>query len=45
MLPGSGLLTLPDGTPPGRRRAVARGSRIYVQAEPFTAWDVFDLNG
>ncbi|MFF9056799.1 hypothetical protein ACF09Z_37335 [Streptomyces erythrochromogenes] len=40
-----GLLTLPDGTPPGRRRAVARGSRIYVQAEPFTAWDVFDLNG
>ncbi|MCX5277567.1 hypothetical protein [Streptomyces virginiae] len=40
-----GLLTLPDGTAPGRRRVVGRGSRIYVQAEPFTAWDVFDLNG
>ncbi|WKD36776.1 hypothetical protein [Streptomyces xanthophaeus] len=40
-----GLLALPDGAPPGRRRAVARGSRIYVQAEPFTAWGVFDLGG
>ncbi|KAB1977572.1 hypothetical protein [Streptomyces triticiradicis] len=40
-----GLLTLPDGTPPGRRRVVGRSSRIYVQAEPFTTWDVFDLNG
>ncbi|MFF4444268.1 hypothetical protein [Streptomyces sp. NPDC001502] len=39
-----GLLTPPDGTPPGHRRAVARGSRSYVQAEPFTAWGVFDLS-
>ncbi|MET9484989.1 hypothetical protein [Streptomyces sp. NPDC006638] len=39
-----GLLTGPDGLAPGRRRAVARGSRIYVQPEPFTAWRVFDLN-
>ncbi|MFD9138505.1 hypothetical protein ACFVZA_40150 [Streptomyces bottropensis] len=39
-----GLLTLPDGHLPGRRRAVGRGSRIYVQAEPFTAWGVFDLS-
>ncbi|MFD8008683.1 hypothetical protein [Streptomyces sp. NPDC058955] len=39
-----GLLTLPDGRAPGRRRVVARGSRIYVQAEPFTAWGVFDLD-
>ncbi|MGE7386881.1 hypothetical protein ACQKM2_15505 [Streptomyces sp. NPDC004126] len=37
------LLTLPDGAIPGRRRVVGRGSRIYVQAEPFTAWGVFDL--
>ncbi|UWE09162.1 hypothetical protein [Actinacidiphila bryophytorum] len=36
-------LTLPDGSAPGLRRAVARGSRIYVQAEPFTAWGVFDI--
>ncbi|MER6449232.1 hypothetical protein [Streptomyces venezuelae] len=40
-----GLLTLPDGTLPGRRRVVGRGSRIYVQAEPFNAWGVFDLGG
>ncbi|MGP3683299.1 hypothetical protein ACTVZO_01070 [Streptomyces sp. IBSNAI002] len=40
-----GLLTLPDGLAPGRRRVVGRGSRIYVQAEPFTAWGVFDLSG
>ncbi|WP_282798206.1 hypothetical protein [Streptomyces sp. CC224B] len=40
----TGQLTLPDGSAPGRRRAVGRGSRIYVQAEPFTAWGVFDLN-
>ncbi|WP_406840863.1 hypothetical protein ACICHK_40005 [Streptomyces sp. AHU1] len=40
----TGLLTLPDGSAPGRRRLVGRGSRIYVQAEPFTAWGVFDLN-
>lgn len=38
------LLTLPDGSAPGRRRAVGRGSRIYVQAEPFTTWGVFDLS-
>ncbi|MFJ4367985.1 hypothetical protein ACIP4S_28030 [Streptomyces chartreusis] len=41
---GVGTLTLPDGTSPGRRRAVGRGSRIYVQAEPFTAWGVFDIS-
>ncbi|WP_255311687.1 hypothetical protein [Streptomyces sp. PTY087I2] len=23
---------------------VGRGSRIYVQAEPFTEWGVFDLS-
>ncbi|WP_020139584.1 hypothetical protein [Streptomyces sp. 351MFTsu5.1] len=39
-----GLLTLPHGPAPGRRRVVSRGSRIYVQAEPFTAWGVFDLS-
>ncbi|MFJ4776770.1 hypothetical protein [Streptomyces sp. NPDC088762] len=39
-----GVLTLPDGTAPGRRRVVGRGSRIYVQTEPFTAWGVFDLS-
>ncbi|MFD7028668.1 hypothetical protein ACFWAR_11610 [Streptomyces sp. NPDC059917] len=39
----SGLLTLPDGSRPGRRRVVGRGSRIYVQAQPFTTWGVFDL--
>ncbi|MFG2946468.1 hypothetical protein [Streptomyces adustus] len=39
-----GLLTLPDGAPVGRRRVVGRGSRIYVQAEPCTAWGVFDLS-
>ncbi|MGW4935161.1 hypothetical protein ACWEQH_19385 [Streptomyces sp. NPDC004166] len=39
-----GLLTLPNGPAPGRRRVVSRGSRIYVQAEPFTAWGVFDLS-
>ncbi|MET7457429.1 hypothetical protein ABZT03_37325 [Streptomyces sp. NPDC005574] len=26
-----GLLTLPDGSAPGRRRVVGRGGRIYVQ--------------
>ncbi|MGV9641138.1 hypothetical protein [Streptomyces sp. NPDC003514] len=41
---GFGLLTLPDGSLPGRRRVVGRGSRIYVQAQPFTTWAVFDLN-
>ena len=40
-----GLLTLPDGSAPGRQRVVGRGSRIYVQAEPFTTWGVFDLSG
>ncbi|MFH9202068.1 hypothetical protein ACH4KO_31475 [Streptomyces anulatus] len=39
-----GLLTLPDGSVLGRRRVVGRGSRIYVQAEPFTEWGVFDLS-
>ncbi|MEU4878147.1 hypothetical protein [Streptomyces sp. NPDC021608] len=39
-----GLLALPDGTTPGRRRVVGRGSRIYVQAEPFTAWGMLDLS-
>ena len=39
-----GLLTLPDGPVPARRRIVGRGSRIYVQAQPFTAWGVFDLS-
>jgi hypothetical protein len=39
-----GLLTLSDGSAPGRRRVVSRGSRIYVQAEPFTTWGVFDLS-
>ncbi|MFE9046227.1 hypothetical protein ACFYOG_35745 [Streptomyces sp. NPDC007818] len=39
-----GLLTLPDGHAPGRRRVVGRGSRIYVQAEPFTTWGVLDLS-
>jgi hypothetical protein len=38
------LLTLPDDSAPGRRRVVCRGSRIYVQAEPFTTWGVFDLS-
>ncbi|MFJ4898164.1 hypothetical protein [Streptomyces sp. NPDC088727] len=41
---GVGLLTLSDGPAPGRRRVVSRGSRIYVQAEPFTTWGVFDLS-
>ncbi|MER7827915.1 hypothetical protein ABTX85_35760 [Streptomyces sp. NPDC096097] len=39
-----GLLTLPDGPALGRRLVVGRGSRIYVQAEPFTRWGVFDLS-
>ncbi|MFF2231145.1 hypothetical protein [Streptomyces anulatus] len=39
-----GLLTLPDGSVVGRRRVVGRGSRIYVLAEPFTEWGVFDLS-
>lgn len=39
-----GLLTLPDGALPGRRRVVGRGSRIYVQVQPFTTWGVFDLS-
>ncbi|MFI6588157.1 hypothetical protein [Embleya sp. NPDC050493] len=41
----AGVLTLPDGPAPGRRRVVGRASRIYVQAEPFTAWGVFDIGG
>ncbi|WP_318218927.1 hypothetical protein [Streptomyces sp. SCL15-6] len=39
-----GLLTLPNGRAAGSRRVVGRGSRIYVQTEPFTAWEVFDLS-
>ncbi|MEV8001274.1 hypothetical protein AB0P10_01175 [Streptomyces parvus] len=39
-----GLLTMPDGSVVGRRRVVGRGSRIYVQAEPFIDWGVFDLS-
>ncbi|MFF8378612.1 hypothetical protein ACF07V_21080 [Streptomyces sp. NPDC015661] len=42
---GTGLLTAPDGAPLGRRRVVGRGSRVYVQTEPFTDWGVFDLSG
>ncbi|MFG3155384.1 hypothetical protein ACGF7W_25450 [Streptomyces sp. NPDC048219] len=38
------VLALPNGPAPGRRRVVSRGSRIYVQAEPFTAWGLFDLS-
>ncbi|MFJ8864202.1 hypothetical protein ACIRD6_00325 [Streptomyces sp. NPDC102473] len=41
---GAGVLALPDGAASGRRGAVGRGSRIYVQAEPRTAWGVFDLS-
>ncbi|MFF4901777.1 hypothetical protein [Streptomyces sp. NPDC001068] len=41
---GVGLLSLPEDSAPGRRRVVGRGSRIYVQAEPFTTWGVFDLS-
>ncbi|MEW2132902.1 hypothetical protein [Streptomyces sp. NPDC005435] len=40
----AGLLTLPSGPVPRHRRVVGRGSRIYVQAEPFTTWGVFDLS-
>ncbi|MFF3624900.1 hypothetical protein [Streptomyces sp. NPDC002467] len=39
-----GLLTLPHGTAQGRRRVIGRGSRIYVQAEPFTSWGMLDLS-
>ncbi|QIQ00880.1 hypothetical protein [Streptomyces liangshanensis] len=39
-----GVLTLPDGRTPGRRRVVSRGSKIYVQTKPYTTWSVFDLN-
>ncbi|MFD9050666.1 hypothetical protein [Streptomyces zaomyceticus] len=42
---GVSVLTLPGGTPSGRRRTVGRGSRIYVQVEPFTEWGVYDLSG
>ncbi|MFD7874618.1 hypothetical protein ACFV5G_10985 [Streptomyces sp. NPDC059766] len=34
-----------DGPAPGRRWVVGRGSRIYVLAEPYTVWGVFDLSG
>ncbi|UYQ65698.1 hypothetical protein [Streptomyces peucetius] len=36
-------LVRPDGSPVGRRRVVARGSRLFVQADPYTAWEVWDL--
>ncbi|MFJ8039513.1 hypothetical protein ACIRBX_03235 [Kitasatospora sp. NPDC096147] len=42
---GVGTLTGPDGSALTRRRVVSRGSRIYVQPEPFTEWGVFDLAG
>jgi hypothetical protein len=38
------VLTLPNDPAPRRRRVVSRGSRIYVQVEPFTAWGLFDLS-
>ncbi|ROQ35408.1 hypothetical protein EDD98_4465 [Streptomyces sp. PanSC19] len=41
---GTGVLTSSDGAPLGRRRVVGRGCRVYVQAEPFTEWGVFDLS-
>lgn len=38
------LLTRPDGTGPARRRrVVSRGSRLYVQEEPYAEWFVFDV--
>ncbi|MEU0391460.1 hypothetical protein ABZ208_01480 [Streptomyces sp. NPDC006208] len=39
-----GTLVRPDGSAIGRRRVVGRGPRIYVQAEPYTAWEVWDLS-
>ncbi|MEU4119879.1 hypothetical protein AB0F71_35940 [Kitasatospora sp. NPDC028055] len=39
-----GRLSLPDGPAYSRRRVVSRGSRIYVQTEPFATWGVFDLS-
>lgn len=36
-------LVRPDGSPIGKRRVLARGSRLYVQAGPFTAWEMWDL--
>ncbi|MFD8522249.1 hypothetical protein ACFV2D_19850 [Streptomyces capillispiralis] len=41
---GVSVLTLTNGPAPRRRRVVSRGSRIYVQAEPFTTWGLFDLS-
>ncbi|MFC8900210.1 hypothetical protein [Streptomyces cinereoruber] len=38
------LLTRADGGALGRRRVVARGSRVYVQEEPFAEWGVLDLS-
>ncbi|MER6614338.1 hypothetical protein [Streptomyces xantholiticus] len=32
-----------DGSTIGRQRRLARGSRLYVQAEPYTAWEMWDL--
>jgi hypothetical protein len=36
-------LVRPDGAPVGSRRVLARGPRLYVQAEPYTAWETWDL--
>ncbi|MGA5872735.1 hypothetical protein [Streptomyces cinereoruber] len=38
------LLTRADGGALGRRRVVARGSRVYVQEEPFAEWGVLYLS-
>jgi hypothetical protein len=39
-----GTLVCSDGSPVGRGRRLARGPRLYVQAEPFTAWEMWDLS-
>jgi hypothetical protein len=36
-------LTHPDGAALGRRRVICRGSRLYVQPEPFTEWLLLDI--
>lgn len=38
------VLTPPNGPALRRRRVVSRGTRIYVQAEPFISWGLFDLS-
>jgi hypothetical protein len=37
-------LVRPDGGRPGQRRTVCRGSRLYVQEEPFTELTVLDIS-